>query len=332
MGQYQETTEGTPQGGVISPLLANIALDGLERLFECERPDRSTISPSKRTGRNRGVGLVRYADDFVVTAPSQEVLNEYVRPKSEQFLAERGLTLNEAKTRIVQIDEGFNFLGFTIQRVRGRILTRPQKEKVQTHIRRLKAIVIANRHATQGTLIKRLNPVIKGWANYYRYGASSRTYRLVSYHLWRMLWQWARYRHPHKGARWRAQRYWKQEGNRRWAFGTLCRPEDTPIARWDKVRGNGSPYEPGQSHYWEERNRRVLAEQTDSGEKRLVLSRQGYRCGQCNVAFQPKDDIDLHHRIPLAHGGPDTTGNLVALHKHCHHQWHKRHGTKVLKA
>ena len=112
LGHYQETEEGTPQGGVISPLLANIALDGMERLFHCEWRSGTAQSSRRTDGTNRGISLVRYADDFVVTAPSREVLENYVRPKLEQFLAERGLALSEAKTRIVHIDEGFNFLGF----------------------------------------------------------------------------------------------------------------------------------------------------------------------------------------------------------------------------
>lgn len=108
-GQHQPTESGTPQGGIISPLLANIALDGMERMFGCEGPNRRYIAPAKRKGENRGISLNRYADDFVVTAPNREILEQYVIPKLTQFLAERGLKLNQEKTRIVHVQEGFNW-------------------------------------------------------------------------------------------------------------------------------------------------------------------------------------------------------------------------------
>ncbi len=218
LGHYQETMEGTPQGGVISPLLANIALDGMERLFHSEWRTGTAIRPAMRIGANRGISLIRYADDFVVTAPSQEVLETYVRPKLEGFLAERGLTLSEAKTRIVHIDAGFNFLGFTIRRFKGRVLTKPQKEKVQAHIRRLKTIVVEHQQAPQETLVKRLNPIIRGWCEYYRYGVSSRTFGRVGHHLWLMLWHWAQRRHPNKSKHWVVRRYWKTEQHRKWVL------------------------------------------------------------------------------------------------------------------
>jgi RNA-directed DNA polymerase len=191
LGHFHETTEGVPQGGVISPLLMNIALDGMERLFQSEASSGRTLRPAKRPGGNRGVSLVRYADDFVATAPSREVLESYVRPKLEQFLGEQGLALNETKTRIVHIEAGFNFLGFTIRRFKGKVLTKPQKEKVLAHTRRLKEMVVELRSAPQDMLINRLNPVIQGWCNYYQHGVSSRAYQRVANQLWRMLWDWA---------------------------------------------------------------------------------------------------------------------------------------------
>jgi RNA-directed DNA polymerase len=202
LGHYQDTSEGVPQGGVISPLLMNVALDGMERLFHCEMRNGAPIQPAMRSGQNKGISLLRYADDFAVLAPSREVLESYVRPKLEQFLAERGLALSEAKTRIVHIEEGFNFLGFTIRRFKGKVLTKPQKERVQAHIRRLKVRVVEYRPAPQDTLIRRLNPVIQGWCNYYQHGVSSRAYHRVANQLWQMLWHWATRRHPNKSGRW----------------------------------------------------------------------------------------------------------------------------------
>jgi RNA-directed DNA polymerase len=336
LGHYQDTEEGTPQGGVISPLLANIALDGMERLFHCEGSNGRQIPPRRRPGLDRGVSLVRYADDFVVTAPSREVLETYVKPKLEAFLAERGLAFSDAKTRIVHINEGFNFLSFTIRRFKGKLLTKPQKEKVKAHLRRLKDTVVQHRQSRQATLVNQLNPVIAGWTNYYQYGASSRAFHGVGLQLWRMLWHWAKRRHPTKSARWRYRRYWKQIGQRRWVFGdkevTLRYPADTPITRWVKVKGRSSPYDPTLRDYWATRQQRGVAQQTASRRKRAVLQTQRYRCGRCGILFQPDETIDLHHHVPKEQGGKDTVENLVAVHVHCHHQIHSRRGERVLRA
>lgn len=336
LGRYQDTTEGVPQGGVISPLLMNVALDGMERLFHSETHHGRPIQPGMRSGADRGVSVIRYADDFAALAPSREALENHVRPKLEQFLAERGLALSEAKTRIVHIEEGFNFLGFTIRRFKGKVLTTPQKEKVQTHIRRLRALVIEYRPAPQETLIKRLNPVIQGWCNYYQYGVSSRAYHRVRNQLWFLLWRWAKRRHPNKGNRWIATKYWMTVGHRKWVFGnaakTLRDPTDTKIMRWVKVRGRSSPYDPALRGYWADRDQKVIVDQTQSRQKLTAIRAQGYRCGHCGIEFKAEDAIDLHHRVPQAEGGTDTMDNLMALHEHCHYQLHANHGKEVLKA
>jgi RNA-directed DNA polymerase len=176
LGTWKPTTTGVPQGGPLSPLLANVALDGMERLFGAEDKQGRYVPPSRRRDVHRGISLVRYADDLVVTAPTREVLGTYVVPKLNTFLAERGLQLSEAKTRIVHIDEGFNFLGFTVRRFRGVVLTRPQKEKMV-------------RQATPSQIIDGLNPVIRGWANYYRHGASKHAFHTADHHIQAKLWR-----------------------------------------------------------------------------------------------------------------------------------------------
>jgi RNA-directed DNA polymerase len=168
LGHYSDTEAGTPQGGVISPLLANVALEGMERLFGAERPDGQSISPAHRKAPNTGINLIRYADDFVVSAPSREVLEQYVRPRVEEFLRQRGLALSGVKTRIVHVTEGFNFLGFQIRRYKRRTLTKPQKDKVLLHLRAIKSYLDTHQQAPAGRVVKDLTPVIRGWANYYR--------------------------------------------------------------------------------------------------------------------------------------------------------------------
>jgi RNA-directed DNA polymerase len=334
LGHYTDTETGTPQGGPISPLLANIALDGMERLFGCETPEGRLIPPAKRKGKDKGISLIRFADDFVVIAPSREILEEYVSPRLSQFLFERGLKLNEAKTHIVHREEGFNFLGFSIRRFKNILLTRPQKEKVQQHLRQIKEILDTHKQAKVEYVIKTLNPIIRGWANYYRHSAATDTYNYIAHRHWQMVWQWAKRRHPNKPSKWVRQHYFSQDGY--WTLktktATLLRPPNTPITRYVKVSGRNSPYDPTLRAYWAERAKRAVGRETYSRLKLQVLRAQEYRCGRCNLLFQPGEEIDLHHRIPRAQGGTDEVKNLEVLHLHCHHQLHQRCGYKVLRA
>ena len=171
VGFFSPTDTGTPQGGVISPLLATVALEGMERLFEAEGPDGRPKSPSVRKGLNKGIAVIRYADDFVITAPTREVLETSARPRVEQFLQERGLALSAAKTRIVPITDGFDFLGFHLRKFgkQGTLLTVPQKAKVLKHLRGIRTYLDAHKQIPAVQVIQALNPVIRGWAQYYRH-------------------------------------------------------------------------------------------------------------------------------------------------------------------
>jgi len=258
LGTYKDTFTGTPQGGIISPLLANIALDGMERLFGCESDSGKPTPPYLRTGQNRSIILIRYADDFVVTAPTKEVLEDYVLPKLEAFLATRGLSLNEAKTGIVHIEEGFNFLGFTIHSINGKVLTKPQKEKVQAHLSRIKAYLRKNRQTPVECVIAKLNPIIRGWSNYYRHGVSKKVFNRTDHMLWIKLWRWAKRRHPNKSAVWvrrryfSADNYWRLKANKRYQV----RHSDTKVFRFIKVAGKNTPFDPEKRAYWQIRRKR----------------------------------------------------------------------------
>lgn len=261
LGTVAETETGTPQGGIASPLLANIALTGLERAFGCERPDGTPVAPAWRRGNDRGVNLIRYADDFVVTAPSREVLEAYVLPKVAGFLAARGLALSAAKTRIVHVDDGFHFLGFEVRRWRGTLLARPEKAKVLAHLHRISAYLGTHKQAPVGQVIRELGPVIRGWAAYYRHCTASKTFAYVSHRVWAMLWAWAKRRHPNKSRQWVRDRYFANDGY--WTFtdgaAQLARHNATRITRFIKVIGRSSPMDPTQRVYWERRTRRQRA-------------------------------------------------------------------------
>jgi RNA-directed DNA polymerase len=216
-GRLQKTARGIVQGSPVSPILANIALHGLQELFGAFRGGRYVL-PTYKRGNNRDVCVVRYADDFVITAPSEKVLRRCVLPKLRRFLEERGVQLNEEKTMITSKREGFSFLGFTIEKPRRKLYVRPQDEKVKKFLNRLREIIWSNKQAEQRTLIRKLNPVLRGWAMYYRYSDAYKAFERVDYELWKLLWRWAKRRHPHRGKEWILNRYFGRVGEINWLF------------------------------------------------------------------------------------------------------------------
>jgi RNA-directed DNA polymerase len=271
-GKYFQTKAGTPQGGIISPLLANIALDGMERLFGAENSKGNYIVPSGRKGEDKRLSLIRYADDFVVTAPSREKIVSYVLPKLRTFLKERGMELNEAKTKIVHRDEGFDFLGFTIRQYHGKTrricLAKPSKKAVKQHLEHVKTVISGNKQMKADELISKLNPIIRGWANYYCYSSSKETFNYIDYRIWKMLWQWCLRRHKNKGKRWIRNRYFMKIGNRKWIFGErkdkilLFNRSFRAGMRYTPVKGNNSPYDAELHDYWSKRHGKTWYETT----------------------------------------------------------------------
>lgn len=260
LGTRKDSEAGTPQGGIISPLLANIALNGMERLFGAEYPSGKPKPPRKRSGPNHGVNLIRYADDFVVFCPSQEVAEQYVLPKLGEFLAKRGLELSEAKTKLVHISEGFNFLGFNIRTMSGKVLVKPQKEKVLDHLRQISTYLRSNRQLRTVSMVTNLNLVIRGWSLYYRYVVAKRTFATVDNALWPMIYKWAKRRHPQKPHKWVARHYFKNGvGSRQWQLNDgkrgLLKHDFFKILRWVKVKGRASPFDPDLRIYWELRRK-----------------------------------------------------------------------------
>lgn len=324
-GERSESLAGTPQGGIISPLLANIALDGMERLFGSEDSRGRHVGPSRRKGPDHGLSCIRYADDLVVTAPSREAILEHVLPRLTTFLAARGLELSEAKTRIVHVGDGFDFLGFTIRRYGKSLVTRPAKGKVLEHLRSVKAYLNAHKQAPAGQAIRDLNPVVRGWANYYRHGASKGTFSLADHRTWIMLWAWAKRRHPNKSAGWIKRRYFRHD----WTFyegsAQLARYARTPITRFVKVKGTASPLDLDQRVYWRDRQQRVLARTAFSRIRLALLRQQEGMCGLCRTPLGA-DDTDDHHIVHKQAGGSNALSNRMLVHRWCHHAHHQRHG------
>lgn len=262
------TTEGTPQGGIISPVVANMTLDGLEKLLQERFPTHWDRTEKKQF--NPKVHLVRYADDFIVTGNSKELLDNEVRPLIERFLAERGLRLSPEKTTVTHISTGFDFLGQNLRKYRGHLLTTPAKKNVKAFLEKIRGIIKASGSETQEKLIWKLNPVIRGWANYHRHIVATRTFKSVDHAIWRALWQWALCRHHSKGPRWVAQNYWHTTRLHRWAFAVdtgersaagstiwskLACAAETGIRRHRKIKKAANPFDPVWDAYFEERER-----------------------------------------------------------------------------
>jgi len=330
LGHYRDTEAGTPQGGGASPLLANIALDGMERLFEGEETKGPPQRPSWKTGQNKGISLIRYADDRVVVAPSRTVLEHYVLPTLARLLAERGLRLSEAKTRIVHSTEGVNFLGFESRRFPRAWLTQPQKAKMLGHYRTITTSLHQHKQSPAVQVIHALNPLMRGWGNYYRHCAAKRAFRKLDHFVWHALWRWAKRRHPNQSAQWVRQRYFRTVGHRQGVFAEaqaqILWYQDIPITRYPKVRGKSSPRNPALQGYWAQREQWRQKTLTIKPQRKNLLQAQDFRCGLCKVPFYNGDPIDDHHLTPEHKGGDDRQENHMLVHRWCHHAHHQRHG------
>jgi RNA-directed DNA polymerase len=326
------TTEGTPQGGIVSPVLANRTLDGLQRLLA----GHFAMTPNQQ--RKTKVHLVRYADDFVITGSSRELLRDEVQPLVADFLKERGLELSPEKTRITRLKDGFDFLGQNVRRYRcGKVLTKPSKRSVKTFLAKIQETIDGSGSQTAGEMIRRLNQQIKGWTMYHRYAASKRTFTHVDHRIFRMVWRWCRRRHRTKSRKWIKEKYFQRDGHRHWVFtGTLYdhkgqgRPiqlmaaAPVRIIRYVKIRSAVNPYDPEWELYLEARWGWQLA-QTLAGHSRIEYLWKEQE-GRCVVCGQPmhlaEEDHHIHHRIWRSRGGPDTADNLELLHANCHRQIH----------
>jgi RNA-directed DNA polymerase len=320
------TEAGTPQGGVCSPVLANLTLDGLHRrLLEA--------FPKPKRGYNAKVNLVRYADDFIITGDSRELLEQEVRPLVERFLRERGLELSAEKTSITHIDDGFDFLGVNIRKYSGALLIKPSKTNAKAFLRKVRGIIKANKQTTAGKLIMHLNPVIRGWAMYHRHVASSEARRDADRAIYLALWRWATRRHPHKSGKWIQPRYWTRKGNQRWVFYGeiggktvhLVKATSIHFQRHQIIKGTTNPYNPADEPYFERRVS-LQMEATLAGRRTLLYlwKRQGGICPVCNTPITRLTGWHSHHILMRAHGGPDTADNRVLVHPTCHQQIHSR--------
>jgi RNA-directed DNA polymerase len=332
------TEAGTPQGGIISPTLANLTLDGLEARLHNKFASNETGKPSKYIAAKRQVNLVRYADDFIITGNTKELLENEVKPMVENFLKERGLTLSEEKTRVTQIEEGFDFLGWNFRKYDGKLLIKPSKKNVKAFLGKIRETVKGNKTAKQENLIGLLNPKIRGWANYHKGTVAKETFVKVDHEVWKVIWQWATRRHPNKEVRWIKERYFNTEGNRNWIFAAntktkegkprtvrLVTASDTKIQRHIKIRGEANPFDPKQETYFEDRLSWKMKENLKGKTKLCRLWwNQDKECPICKVKITEETGWHVHHILPRSEGGKDNISNLVLVHPNCHRQIHSQ--------
>ncbi len=252
--QLFPTRAGTPQGGIISPILANLALEGMQEAIRQAAPQ-----PADK------VHFIRYADNFIVTGANRQILEQQVKPALTAFLAQRGLALSEQKTVITSIYQGFNFLGHTVRKFGDTLLMRPAKSSTQALRDKIRLCFKSALGLSQEALLRKLNPILRGWANYYRNGAAKRTFDQLDCYVFRKLWRWTRRRHPTKSAAWRTHKYFSAAGKKglfsvrlRKAGGesrvlTLYRMSSTRIERHIKVKGAANPFDPLYTDYFAKR-------------------------------------------------------------------------------
>jgi RNA-directed DNA polymerase len=325
---FHPTEAGTPQGGVISPVLANMALDGLEKLL------KTRFSKSTKRGKGTKVNVIRFADDFIVTGSSPELLEHEVKPLVVQFLGERGLTLLEAKTRITAIEDGFDFLGQNVRKYRGKLLIKPSKTSIQRFLKQVRTLINTYQAVPAGALIAQLNPIIRGWAQYHQHVVSKRVCAEVDHAIFQAIWRWATRRHPHKGKRWVKNKYFKRVGTRDWVFfgdydgkeWRLFSASRIPIKRHIKIKADANPYDPAWELYFEERLSRQM-EHTLRGSRQLdyLWREQNGICPVCQQKLTDDTRWHNHHIVWRSRGGPDTADNRVLLHPNCHRQVHSQH-------
>ena len=336
---FAPTGEGTPQGGVISPLLMNVALHGLEKAAGVRYQTAGVHAGDTEPGSPI---VVRYADDLVVLCRTQQQA-EQAKVQLAGWLAPRGLAFNEDKTKIVHLSDGFDFLGYNVRRYRQKLLIKPSEAAVRRIRKRLATEMRALRGSNVMAVLAKLGPIVRGSAAYYRGVVSSGIFTSLDHYLWQLLYKWATWSHPNKPKSWIVDRYFGKLNkfrNDNWVFGRdsdayLAKFSWTSIVRHVMVKGGSSPDDPGLAEYWAERRKRVKPPLDDYTLR--LLTRQDARCPLCGehllTADQPPQSPEQWERWWLQvtrkaiaasylthHGGPGSPDGVQTrlVHTSCH--------------
>jgi RNA-directed DNA polymerase len=347
---FNETEEGTPQGGIISPLLANIALHGMEKALGIK------YTPCKRTRgttyeNHTKYSLCRYADDFVVMCHSKEDA-ENVRVLLANYLSERGLTLADNKTKITHAEEGFDFLGFNVRRYNvtifrkgqqpqpgKKLLIKPSKDSVKALKAKIKDVYARARGTNAQALIGRLNPIVAGTANYWRSQVAKEIFRDIDCYLWKKTERWITRPHPRKNWKWIKDRYFKPDSTgqskAKWILtdpdtgNQLKRMSWTEIKRHEMIKHTSTPFDSTLTEYFRKRDIKEFENNTVSSRQKLA-KKQNYVCPICKRSITDfKEGLEIHHITPKHHGGSGEYKNLQLVHISCHIEYHKAFPAKA---
>lgn len=327
---------GTPQGGVISPMLANVALTCLDKEILDRYGKRKSDSDVNR--------IVRYADDFIIVTWSKDEAEEVKTFLKGYLKTQIGVELSDKKTHITEINRGFDFLGFNFRKLgrqdNEKLYITPSKDSVKRILKRLKEKFNQMRNSTAEALIQTINPIISGWGNYYRFVNSKFTYSTIGNKIWEMTWRWVRRKHPKSPKRKVAEMYYRMTGNNKWVFQSekgysLASLKNIPIKRYIKVKSDKRVYNVNDRKYWEKREY-VNAKNSIYGSPTLTIlfNAQRGKCEWCGKSITKEQIetkvIDKHHIKPRSEGGTDKLGNLQLLHTECHKTLHNNYSRKEM--
>lgn len=323
---------GTPQGGVISPLLANIALHGMESQLGVKYSNRGEIIGNR--------AIVRYADDFVIFCESRQDSEQAIKDL-EPFLSKRGLRLSEAKTKIVHITESFDFLGYNIRqykvsntRTGYKCLIKPSKQSIKNVKYKIKQIFKECLSKPLDLLIKKINELIRGWGNYYRNAVSKKVFTHLDDYIYSRCVRYVKRTHPNKNMRFTKDKYWgrfQPSRDNKWVFGNKSNGNYITKFAWIDIKRHvliektNSPDNPELKDYFYKRRKKLdkLESEKYNAKWNQVAMQQNFICPHCNQSLLNGESTETHHIIPRALGGSDYTKNLVILHHYCHKAQHK---------
>ena len=313
-----------------------MVLDGLEKVIKSKYHKRKI----KGKAYFPKVNFIRYADDFIITGKSEELLEHGVKPMVIAFLAERGLELSEEKTLITHINDGFDFLGCNVRMYNNKLLTKPSKKNYEAIIGKIRDVIKKNQSMKQEHLIRKLNPIIRGWVNFQKYNVSAKAFEKLDYEIWQALWQWCKRRHPKKSRKWVAKKYFHTIGNRTWTFSVktdgkmengddyyirLIYATNTDIKRFIKVKAEANPFDVNWQLYFEER---VEKQMRNEIKGRTIITRlynaQNGCCSHCGEKITLETDFTVYQiKTPTS-----TIKSLV--HLDCHRELHTLNNSTML--
>ena len=312
------TEEGTPQGGIISPILANMTLDGIEKKL-VERFHTNALGKVDSRFKNaHKVNFVRYADDFVVTAATPELALE-AKELIREFLAERGLELSDEKTVVTNIDDGFDFLGWNLRKYNEKLIIKPSQKAVKAIVSNISDTILRRGKAwQQDVLIMKLNEQIRGWTNYHQSVCASDAFAHLDYVLYELLWRWAKRRHPKKNKWWISTRYWHRVGNRNWVFSTenkeLIRVDSTAIVRHTKIKATANPFL-DEAYFQKRKFDKGMHRLT--GKFKMIWKNQNGLCYHCGMPMDVTEEREIFYLAPKAKAGMEDVRNMRYVHCTC---------------